>query len=232
MKRNVAVKEGLRAAWPICLGYVPIGLAFGVLAQKAGLHPWQTGLMSVLVFAGSAQFAAVAMLEQGASMTAIITATFMINLRHLLMSSAMAVQLRNVKKRFLTLFAYGITDESFAVNQGKFLEGGWDRRPALVVNQTANAVWIGSTVCGAYAGELIPAGAMGIDYALPAMFICLLVIQIRGSIYLLTAVMAGGLALLFRLLIPGNSYVILASLLSVIFAGLLRFRKAGKGGVS
>jgi len=60
------IRDGVRAAWPICLGYVPIGLAFGVLAQKAGLSPLAIGLMSAFVFAGSAQFIAVAMLGTGA----------------------------------------------------------------------------------------------------------------------------------------------------------------------
>ena len=60
-------KEGIKAGWPICLGYFPIGLAFGVLAQKAGLHPVEIGLMSLLVFAGSSQFVAVSMLSGGAS---------------------------------------------------------------------------------------------------------------------------------------------------------------------
>lgn len=58
------VKEGIKAGWPICLGYFPIGLAFGVLAQKAGLHPLEIGLMSVLVFAGSSQFIAVSSFRQ------------------------------------------------------------------------------------------------------------------------------------------------------------------------
>ncbi len=60
-----SVRDGLAAAWPICLGYLPIGLAFGVLAQKAGLGPWHVALMSLLVFAGGSQFIAVAMLAAG-----------------------------------------------------------------------------------------------------------------------------------------------------------------------
>jgi 4-azaleucine resistance transporter AzlC len=80
--------QGLQAGWPICLGYIPIGLAFGVLAQKAGLSPLHIGLMSALVFAGSAQFIAVSMLAAGASATAIILTTFVVNLRHVLMSTA------------------------------------------------------------------------------------------------------------------------------------------------
>ena len=56
--RRTPFSRGVAAAWPICLGYLPIGLAFGVLAQKAGLSPLQIGLMSVFVFAGSSQFIA------------------------------------------------------------------------------------------------------------------------------------------------------------------------------
>ena len=77
-----ALVEGSAAAWPICLGYVPIGLAFGVLAQKVGLHPFEIGLMSVLVFAGSSQFIGISMMAAGAAPGAIILTTFMVNLRH------------------------------------------------------------------------------------------------------------------------------------------------------
>ena len=113
---SAVIKAGLHAGWPICLGYVPIGMAFGVLAQKAGLTPFQIGLMSILVFAGSAQFIAVSMLTGGASAPAIIATTFVVNLRHVLMSSALAIYLRTAHRGLLALFAYGVTDESFAVN--------------------------------------------------------------------------------------------------------------------
>ncbi len=58
-------KEGAKAATPIILGFVPVGMAFGVLAQKAGMTPWEAGLMSLLVYAGSSQFIAVEMLSGG-----------------------------------------------------------------------------------------------------------------------------------------------------------------------
>jgi len=134
------IRAGLAAAWPICLGFFPIGLSLGVLAQKAGLAPWQIGLMSLVVFAGGSQFIAVAMIASGASLVAIVTTTFMVNLRHLLMSSALAVHFPGVSRRFLALFAYGVTDESFAVNMTRFNQGDWNRHSALVLNQTTNAV--------------------------------------------------------------------------------------------
>ena len=66
---------------------------------------------------------------------AIVSTVFMVNLRHLLMSSALSVHFPGVSRRFLTLFAYGITDESFAVNLTRFNQGGWSRFSALTLDQ-------------------------------------------------------------------------------------------------
>jgi 4-azaleucine resistance transporter AzlC len=211
LKQSTIFKEGLSAGWPICLGYLPIGMAFGVLAQKAGLTSVQIGLMSILVFAGSSQFIAVSMLAGGASAPAIIATTFVVNLRHLLMSSALAVYLRAAHRGLLALYAYGVTDESFAVNLPRFNAGNWNLSRALVVNHAANLTWFVSTVAGGIGGRFIPEGALGIDYALVAMFICLLVYQIRKRIHLLTALIAGITAVGLSLLIPGNAYIVIAS---------------------
>ena len=221
---NFMCKEGIKAGWPICLGYFPIGLAFGVLAQKAGLHPVEIGLMSLVVFAGSSQFVAVSMLSGGASTLSIVLTTLIINLRHLLMSSSLASYLRSVDKIWTALFAYGVTDESFALNLNRFQRSNWDWRRALVVNQTANLAWIVSSIVGAYGGQFIPAGAFGIDYALIAMFLCLLVFQLRGRLYALTAMVAGVLAVCLALLVPGNSYIVVASVLAASIGAVFRRR--------
>jgi 4-azaleucine resistance transporter AzlC len=225
--RRKILKDGMAAAWPICLGYAPIGLAFGVLAQKAGLAPWEIGLMSVLVYAGSAQFIAVSMIEGGAQAIPIILTTFTINLRHLLMSSSLAVHLQRLGRGWLSLYAYGVTDESFALNMARFRDRDWDWRRALVLNHTANGAWIASTVIGGYGGQFIPAGAFGIDYALPAMFICLLVIQIRDSLHVAVATLSGLLAVALSLLFPGNAYIVAASVTAATAGLFLRKRRAG-----
>lgn len=226
------LREGAAAAWPICLGYVPIGMALGVLAQQTGLGPTWIGLMSVLVFAGSAQFIGVAMIDGGATAFTIIFTTFIVNFRHVLMSSAMAVPLRGVGRGFLALFAYGVTDESFAVNMTRFRQGNWDRWRALVVNQTANLTWIVATILGGLIGTLIPAGAFGIDYALPAMFIALLVLQLRGRIYLITGILAAGLSVGWKLLVPGDSYIVGAAVGAATLGFLLRRRHGRNRGAT
>jgi len=219
------LREGLVAAAPIALGYFPLGMAMGVLGQKAGLSAGMVALMSLLVYAGSAQFIAVAMLGTGAGPGAIILTTFVVNFRHLLMSFALSVPLRGARRGFLSLFSYGITDETFAVNMTRFRQDGWDRRRALVVNEGSHLAWVGATTCGAWAGAFIPAGAFGIDYALVAMFLCLLVFQLQGRLYVLTALATAILSVVLYLFVPGNAYVVLASVGGATIGFLLQKRK-------
>ena len=223
--QNNFLKSGAITAWPICLGYIPIGLALGVLAQQAGLPWWAVAMMSILVFAGSAQFICVAMLASGASITAIIFTTLIVNMRHALMSSALAVYLTGINRPFLSLFAYGITDESFAVNMAKFRNGNWDRWQALSVNHISNTVWIIATVVGSMVGQLVPPGAFGIDYALTGMFICLLVYQLNGRIYIITGIIAALISVGWYILIPGDSYIVGASISAATLGYFLKRRQ-------
>ena len=218
------IRQGMSAAWPICLGYFPIGLALGVLAQQAGLPWWAVAMMSVMVFAGSAQFICVAMLAAKATIPAIILTTFVVNLRHVLMSSALAVYLQGVSRSFLALYSYGVTDESFAVNLTRFRDAKWGRWQALVVNHAANSVWITATICGALVGQFVPQGALGIDYALTGMFICLLVFQLQGRLYVFTGIIAAIISVTWYLLIPGDSYIVGASMSAATIGYLLKRR--------
>ncbi len=222
LNKKEVLRQGAGAAWPICLGYLPIGLAFGVLAQKVGLPWWAVAMMSVMVFAGSAQFICVAMLGAGASAAAIILTTFVVNLRHVLMSSVLAVYLRGVNRAFLALYSYGVTDESFAVNLTRFRDGAWDRWRALTVNHLANATWFAATVCGALVGQFVPQGALGIDYALTGMFICLLVFQLQGRVHILTAFLAIAISIAWYLLIPGDSYIVGASMCAATLGYMIK----------
>lgn len=220
--------EAFKAAWPICVGYFPTGLAFGVLAEQAGIHPLAVGLMSVVVFAGSAQFIAVSMLNSGAAILSIILTTFVVNLRHVLMSSSLSVHLRGVSRRFLVAFAFGVTDECFAVNTTRFKQGEWGPDRAILVNGIAWFAWVSSTVAGGYAGEFIHKGSFGIDYALSALFLCLLAFQLRGAIYVVTAVISGLISLILSLLISGNVSIILASVIAATFGLAVRGRMSRK----
>jgi len=219
---------GFSAVVPVCLGYIPLGITFGVLAQKAGLTPIDVAFMSFIVFAGGSQFIAVAMFAEYASMMSIIFTTFMVNLRHFLMGSSLSVFLKGENKLALTFFSHTITDESFVINTNQFQKKTWNLRRALVVNYTAYAAWFFSTVIGALSGRFIPENALGMDYALTAMFIGLLVFQTKSRIHIITAAIAGIIACIAAINLSGNSYIIIGSVTAAGIGAVLNKKFGNK----
>lgn len=190
------VLAGISQALPIVLGYVPIGLAYGVLARKAGLSALNTLLMSILVYAGSAQLIAVGLFAEGVSPVSIVLTTFVVNLRHLLFSAAVAPFLKRWGKIELATFAYELTDETFAVHSAQFAsEGVPGRAEVLATNVTAQVSWVFGTALGILVGQVIAdVRPLGLDYALPAMFIALLVLQIQERVQIAVALLAGAVS--------------------------------------
>lgn len=105
---------GAKAALPICLGLIPIGISYGLLALQAGLTRFETVLMSVLVMAGSSQLMVVGMIGK-ATVLAMVTAVFFVNLRHLVMSSAVMSRMEPTPLGMKLLSAFSLCDESFAL---------------------------------------------------------------------------------------------------------------------
>lgn len=134
MERTQQLKESFIASIPIFLGYIPIGIVGGILLQKSGLSPFQIALMVTLVFGGSSQFIAASMISTGASVTSIVLTTFIVNLRHFLMSSNLNMYIKNKSPKFILPFCHTITDETFAVNYEKFTAGNWSDRNAIYLN--------------------------------------------------------------------------------------------------
>jgi len=207
--------EGARAAVPIILGYLPLGFALGVLAYQVGLHPLEVGIMSLLVFAGSGQFIAVGLLSGGAGPLEIIMTTFLVNLRHLLMGAALSPHLERFRRWLLWVIGFEITDETFAVAIGHYQDHEAAEAFHLGLNISAHLGWIAGTVMGAIFGNLIPHPELwGLNFALPAMFIALLVGQLQNMATAVVAVLAAALSLLFYTYLPGNWNIILASILA------------------
>lgn len=168
------VKLGMQKAVPIGMGYFPLGLAFGVIAQNAGFTAGQVGLMSLLIFSGSGQFIAVALISAGAGFWAVVATIILVNSRYLLFSAALS---RHVKKLPIWLTAFicqGLTDETFVVSTAHFQQNKADAGFWLSLNLTSHSVWITSTILGAVVGNFIPnMDQLGLNFALPAMFIAL-----------------------------------------------------------
>ncbi|MBS3809455.1 MAG: AzlC family ABC transporter permease [Desulfobacterales bacterium] len=207
--------SALQQSLPVILGYLPIGFAYGVLAQKSGLSGFNTAMMSLLVFAGSAQLIAVGLLASGAGPATVILTTFMVNLRHLLMSASLAPFLRSWSRIEQAFFSFQLTDETFALHSSRFTGGRPLKKETLAINVTAQSAWLAGTCMGLFAGSLISdMRPIGLDFALPAMFIVLLVWQVKSLLFLFTAVAAGVCSLALILLGLGQSSVIIATVIA------------------
>ena len=213
MKKNFL--RGVRQATPIVLGYIPVGFAYGVLAEKSGLGIVNAVAMSVIVFAGSAQLIGAGLFGAGAGPLALIVTTFIVNLRHLLMSAALAPKLRGWKKWQIALFGYELTDETFALHTLRMAREHPPLAETFGVNVTAQFSWIVGSLVGYIAGgQIADVRPVGLDYALPAMFIALLVPQIVRPVYLMMAALAGILSVALGLLGFSQSHVIAATVIA------------------
>jgi len=207
------MKDGFSAAIPICLGYLPLGFACGVLAHKANLSTLEIAGMSTIVFAGSSQFIAISMIAANSSIEAIIVATFIVNFRHFLMSSVLAKFLESKKKNFLFIFSHGITDESFAINYHKFTEGTWDAQKAIIVNIIAFTSWNFGNIIGGFSGAVFPISNEIARYTLTAMFIGLLVLNLKNKIFIMVGIATGVTSIYLSLILKNSFYIVITVIL-------------------
>ncbi|MBN6188309.1 AzlC family ABC transporter permease [Aneurinibacillus sp. BA2021] len=173
--------DGVRAGIPIAIGYIPIAIAFGLLAKSSGIPNYVSILMSLFVFAGASQFVGVNLLALGTAYGEIILTTFILNLRHFLMSAALSQRLDAMPRTWGALLSFGVTDESFTVAALR-KERKLTKEFLLGLNLTGFAAWNVGTWIGVFLAAGLPPmlqASMGI--ALYAMFIGLLIPSVRTS---------------------------------------------------
>ena len=176
--------DGVKACVPTILGYLGIGFAMGVVGKGIGLSVFQIFLMSLIVYAGSAQFIICGMLAIQAPISSIIVTVFFINLRHFLMSLSVAPYFQ--KATLLENIGIGslLTDESYGVlttytRQNRPISVPWMNG----LNLLAYAVWVVSTVLGGIFGRFISSPeSLGLDFALVAMFLGLFLFQMEAEL--------------------------------------------------
>lgn len=192
--------EGLRRALPIVLGYVPVGFAFGVLAVKNGIPASLAVAMAVLMFSGSGQFVFASLWGGGAGILSTAAAVGIVNLRYLLMSAAESPWLARLSRPRRFLLGLGLTDETFAVHITA-LQSGWPLNAATlyVCNSTTHLAWVGGCAIGAFCGNLVDdVRPLGLDYAITAMFLALLVPQCASRLHVVVAIVTMALSVALK----------------------------------
>ncbi|WP_418790555.1 AzlC family ABC transporter permease [Phosphitispora sp. TUW77] len=207
--------KGAQKSFPIMVGYMPLGLAFGIIAREKGLTVIQAALMSLTSFTGSGQFIAVGLLSTGAGISAILLTNFLVNLRYLLFSASMAPFVRKMPSIVQAVLAFGITDETFALNMAEFNQEEADRDFILGVNIFSHFSWTANSALGAAVGNLIPdINRFGVNFALPAMFIALLIWQVKDRNTLWVAVISGMVSIILAMFTRNSVNIIAATVIA------------------
>ena len=200
---------------PIILGYWVLGMACGMLGEKAGLNPFHMFIMSVLAFAGSSQFIGIAMMLQSASYISIALTILMVNLRYSLFTSTLAPLVARKSGLYTTLFSYGTTDETFALHLSSFQdeEEHWTHEEALGLDLLSMVVWAIANAFGCYASRLVHLDLSLVSYILTAMFLGIWSNYLKNRTMIITGLAAGVLAVLLSQVVPYKLHIVLASLI-------------------
>lgn len=219
MSFRADIRSGIRAVAPVTVGVVPFGLIAGAAAVDAGLSGWQAVGLSVVVFAGASQLAAIELLGENANAVVVVGTMLVINLRMTMYSASLAPFLEDVRGARKALAAYLLTDQAYALSVTKFAESAVDRLPFyLGAAAPLWVVWQLCTIVGVFAGTAVPEW-LPLGFAVPLTFLALLVPAVEDPATLAAAIVGGGVAVGAATL-PFNIGLMTGAILGIA-AGLL-----------
>ena len=220
--------QGAISSGPILLGVIPFGITCGVMGLTAGLTSLETVMMSLLVFAGASQFIAITMLGAGiASWSIIVLTTLLVNLRHMLMGASLAQYMVQQSATRRVLLSFLLTDEAYAMTISRIHQSGYSDAYHLGVSVSLYVIWGLATIVGVLVGSYIPDPlAWGLDFAMPATFLVLLFPRITDRVSVLVCIVAGLIAVVGAVYLPGKWYMIAACFGAVLVGGLVEGGKA------
>jgi 4-azaleucine resistance transporter AzlC len=218
--------EGFKATVPLSLGIASFAIAYGLLARKASLSIFTLTLMSLLVFAGTAQFLTISMLMTGTPFIIILFTTFIVNSRYFLMGASLGSYSRKWGTRWQILLSFLLCDESYALTIAYFAKNDPNRYYQLGVSLGLYIEWAIFSVIGGFMGSFLgDPQTWGLDFALPATFIVLLVPMITTWKHVLVCLTTAVFAVIGLLFLPTKWYIPFAAVLGTVVGGVLEFWK-------
>jgi len=221
--------EGARDSIPFLIGCLPFALTCGLMSVQAGLSLGETAAMSGLVYAGTAQFLAVSLIQSGAGAALIIMGVFVVNIRYFIQGLSLSPFFSWLPLRWLLPLGFGLVDETYALSMDRYLRQGTRRGdPLYFVGSTSIlfVAWMSGSLAGRILGETIGDPLRwGLDFALPAAFIGIVMGQLTDARAWTVFLVAGGVALVAAGLLPGTGYLALAAVTGSLVGVLLEVRK-------
>jgi len=215
------IRAALNTTLPIFFGYLPLGIAFGMLFQELG-YPWYFAtIMGICIYAGAAQFMAIGLLAASAGYVEIAIATFFLNSRHLFYGLALLNNFGTWGLRKLYLI-FGLTDEVFSLMSTIDVPSGLEKSKFyFFMTLFSQSYWVLGCTLGAWAGTKLAVNTQGMEFAATALFTVLLIeqwLKVKKPLPFVVAIIASGIALFLF----AEHMLILAISLSVIFMIVLR----------
>jgi 4-azaleucine resistance transporter AzlC len=212
-------RRGLGLGFPIFLGYMPVGMAFGILARTLGFTVVEAVVCSATALAGAGQFIALSFLSAGAGAVGVLIATTVVNLRYVLFASTMSTYVRDASTPTHAALAFSLTDETFAVNVADHRQGLATPASMAGVGAVAWTGWVLGTLIGAVgAGWIGDPSRFGVGFAMPAMFMALFLALAEEWRHVVIGIVAGAILLGLPLLgavglhLESSWYLVIASM--------------------
>lgn len=200
-------KSAFPQTLPVLAGYVSLGIAFGILLRDAGYGVIYAFLMSLFVFAGSAQFLCVELLVANATLPQVAFLIFLLNFRHFFYGLTMISHYRNVKNKWYLIF--GLTDETYALLSANKIPSTVAKSDFYFAVTLLNHIyWISGSVIGSLVGALIPFDMTGIDFAMTALFAVLVVEQWKSHSKHFPAILGFSVSILSILIFGTENFII------------------------
>ena len=214
---------------PVLMGYLAIGMAFGLMLQSAGYGVGWAVLMSAVIYAGSGQYLGVSLLAAGASLPQTAFLTLMINFRHLVYGLSMLEKFRGMGRRKLYMI-FSLTDETYALlSSARAPEGVDEHDFFFLVSLLNQSYWILGSAVGSLLGSALGFDTTGVDFAMTALFLVIAVGQWKSTGGHIPALIGGAATLVSLLLVGAEDMLLPALAIIVIALTLLRPRLEGGG---
>lgn len=218
------ILTGIRMTAPIAAGYIPLGIAYGILVMQLGMPWWMAPALSLAAFSGSAELLVISLAASYTPIAVIAVTMLLVNFRHLFYAFSFPLHL--VEGRVARFFSmYALVDEVYAITAAR--PEGWTKPHLLAMQVTYHATWVASGLVGVLAGSFIPAQIQGLDFALTALFITLTIDSIRSLKDIPSVVLAAGSFLIAMLIWPKQK--LLLALLPFVGALVARHVLARRG---